>query len=61
MDDLWFSHNSLTDLADQFVKTGGKNKSRKQLRGLEDAYVAADNIEYGYGRKVPLRLFGFLY
>lgn len=40
---------------------GGKNKGQRQLRGLEDAYVAADDIEYGHGRTIPLWLFGFLY
>jgi predicted AAA+ superfamily ATPase len=40
---------------------GGKNKSFKQIAGLENAYIAADDIEYGYGNKIPLWLFGFLY
>lgn len=40
---------------------GGKNKGQGQLRGLEDAYVAADDIEYGHGKTIPLWLFGFLY
>lgn len=40
---------------------GGKNKSAKQIKGIKDAYVAADDIEYGRGNKVPIWLFGFLY
>ncbi|MFA5820374.1 MAG: AAA family ATPase [Bacteroidales bacterium] len=40
---------------------GGKNKNRKQIAGLENAWVAADNIEYARQNKVPLWLFGFLY
>jgi uncharacterized protein len=40
---------------------GGKNKTRKQIQGLENAYIAADNIEYAQGNKIPLWLFGFLY
>lgn len=40
---------------------GGKEKGRKQIEGLENAYVAADNLEYGFGNKIPLWLFGFLY
>ena len=40
---------------------GGKEKSRKQIKNLENAYVIADDIEYGYHNKIPLWLFGFLY
>ncbi len=40
---------------------GGKEKSRKQIEGLPDAYVVADNIEIGFDAKIPLWLFGFLY
>ena len=40
---------------------GGKNKNRKQITGIENAFVAADNIEYAQQNKIPLWLFGFLY
>ncbi len=40
---------------------GGSKKSRKQIAGIEDAYVVADGIEYRIGNKIPLWLFGFLY
>ncbi len=40
---------------------GGKNKDTRQLKGIEKAYVAADNLEYGFGNHIPLWLFGFLY
>ena len=40
---------------------GGKNKTQKQIAGIENAYIAADNIEYGYKNIIPLLLFGFLY
>lgn len=40
---------------------GGKEKSKKQIKGLKNAFVVADNIEYGYQNKIPLWLFGFLY
>jgi hypothetical protein len=43
------------------MEIGGKNKSLKQLRGIPEAYVAADDIEYGHGKTIPLWLFGFLY
>lgn len=40
---------------------GGKNKTRKQILGIENAWIAADNIEYAEHNKIPLWLFGFLY
>ena len=40
---------------------GGKGKNRQQISNLENAYIAADDIEYGVGNKIPLWLFGFLY
>lgn len=40
---------------------GGKNKTRKQIVGIENSFVAADNIEFAYQNKIPLWLFGFLY
>lgn len=40
---------------------GGKNKSNQQIADYKDAWIAADEIEIGTGRKIPLWLFGFLY
>ena len=40
---------------------GGKNKSFKQIKDIENSFVAADTIESGLGNKIPLWLFGFLY
>jgi predicted AAA+ superfamily ATPase len=40
---------------------GGKNKSFKQIKGIANSYVVADDIEIGFGNKIPLWLFGFLY
>lgn len=40
---------------------GGKDKTQKQIQGIDNAYIAADNIEYSHERKIPLWLFGFLY
>lgn len=42
-------------------EVGGHRKSNKQITGLENAFVAADNIEFARGNKIPLWLFGFLY
>jgi predicted AAA+ superfamily ATPase len=40
---------------------GGKNKSKKQLSGLQQAYIAKDDIEIGFGTVIPVWLFGFMY
>ena len=43
------------------IEVGGKNKTRAQIKTAADAYIAADNLEYGNDRKIPLWMFGFLY
>lgn len=40
---------------------GGKNKSFNQIKDIDNSFVVADNIEVGFGNKIPLWLFGFLY
>lgn len=43
------------------IEVGGKDKDRKQIEGLDNAFIAADDIEFGYKNRIPLWLFGFLY
>jgi len=43
------------------IEVGGKNKTFKQIKDLQNSYVVADDIEIGNGAKIPLYLFGFLY
>jgi len=40
---------------------GGKNKDYQQIADIENSYIVADDIEFGYKNKIPLWLFGFLY
>ncbi len=42
-------------------EVGGKNKARKQIAGLKNAFLVKDDIEYGYGNIIPLWYFGLLY
>ena len=42
-------------------EVGGAKKSFKQVKDIENSFVVADNIEVGFGNKIPLWLFGFLY
>jgi len=47
---------------DKYIfEVGGKNKGHEQIIGLKNAYLALDNLEYGFGNKIPLWLFGMLY
>ena len=43
------------------VEVGGQDKGFSQVANQENAYVAADDIESAYMRKIPLWAFGFLY
>ncbi len=43
------------------AEIGGASKSKRQIKGVEDGFIAADDIEIGYQNKIPLWLFGFLY
>jgi len=43
------------------VEIGGKNKGFEQIKDIQNSFVAADDIEIGFGSKIPLWLFGFLY
>ncbi|MDR1417111.1 MAG: AAA family ATPase [Prevotellaceae bacterium] len=52
--DFWVDKKYLFEI-------GGKSKSGKQIDGESNAYIAADNIEYGFDRKIPLWQLGFLY
>ena len=42
-------------------EVGGKNKSSRQITQIPNSYVAADDIEFGTRKTIPLWLFGFLY
>jgi predicted AAA+ superfamily ATPase len=40
---------------------GGKNKGFEQIKNIEHSFVISDDMEVGFGNKIPLWLFGFLY
>ncbi len=40
---------------------GGKGKGFRQIGGIADGFVVADDIEVGFKNKLPLWLFGFMY
>lgn len=56
-----------TDIGDFLVEDkfsfeiGGKGKNQKQIQSVENVYIVADDMLYGFQNKIPLWLFGFLY
>lgn len=47
---------------EQYVfEIGGRSKTQKQIKDVQQSWIVADNIEVGIERKIPLWLFGFLY
>ena len=42
-------------------EVGGKAKDGKQIAHTQEAYIAADDMDYPAGNKIPLWLFGLLY
>ncbi len=40
---------------------GGAKKGFTQIASVDNSYIAADNLEVGYGNKIPLWLFGMMY
>jgi uncharacterized protein len=46
---------------DIMIEVGGKNKTSQQVRHHQNHIVIADDIETGFGKKIPLWLFGFMY
>jgi len=48
-------------IGDYTFEVGGAGKKKKQIEGVEKAYVVKDDIEYGYMNTLPLWAFGFNY
>lgn len=46
---------------DLIIEVGGKNKDPSQIKHLENYLIAADELEHGFGKKIPLWVFGIMY
>jgi predicted AAA+ superfamily ATPase len=44
-----------------YFEIGGKNKTVRQIKGLNNSYLALDGLTTGFRSEIPLWLFGFLY
>ncbi|MCO4783710.1 MAG: ATP-binding protein [Candidatus Cloacimonetes bacterium] len=42
-------------------EVGGHKKGFKQIKDINNSFIAFDDVEVGYKNKIPLWLFGFLY
>ena len=42
-------------------EVGGRRKTFDQIKDLPDSYLAVDDLEAGYGNRIPLWMFGLLY
>lgn len=48
-------------IGDNTFEIGGKNKSQRQIRDVDNGYVVKDDIEFTYANIIPLYLFGLTY
>ena len=59
---LYIPNNGDFLVNDKYIfEIGGKNKTAKQIKNIENSYIVSDGIDVGTKRKIPLWLFGFLY
>ena len=42
-------------------EVGGHAKGYKQIKGITNSWIVADDMETGFGNKIPLWLFGMMY
>lgn len=60
--DIVFSGTGDFRVDDQYTfEVGGKGKKFGQIKDVPNSYVVNDDVEVGFGNKIPLWLFGFLY
>lgn len=48
-------------IGDYTFEVGGKNKTQRQIAGIDNAYIVKDDTEYAFRNEIPLWMFGFLY
>lgn len=50
-----------TSCGKAFFEVGGSRKNFKQIKDIPDSFLAVDDIETGFGNRIPLWMFGLLY
>ena len=58
---IFYSKKGDFKIENYIFEIGGKNKTKKQIIGEENAFILADDILVGSKLVIPLYLFGFLY
>jgi hypothetical protein len=58
---VYMHKNADFQIDDKIFEVGGKNKSKKQIAGLSEAYLVKDDIVFGYQNIIPLWHFGMSY
>jgi uncharacterized protein len=53
---LWSTDTSTS--ANLHFQNWGQKKTYEQLKDLPDSIIAADNIEFNFKNKIPVRQFG---
>jgi uncharacterized protein len=48
-------------LNESIFEIGGKSKTSKQIAHLENAFLLKDDVEFGFGKSIPIWLLGLLY
>jgi predicted AAA+ superfamily ATPase len=57
-----FTHKSADfQIDDSIFEVGGKNKTKKQIAALSNAFLVKDDIVFGYQNTIPLWHFGMSY
>lgn len=58
---IFYSNKGDFKIGENIFEVGGKNKNTKQIKGMNNAFILADDILVGSKNVIPLYLFGFLY
>lgn len=59
--EIYFSKNVDFRVGEFVFEIGGAKKSFNQIKDDKNSFVASDNLEIGFGSKIPLWLFGLMY
>ena len=43
------------------IEVGGHSKNSRQIANMGNAFIVVDDVEYAFGNRIPLWLFGYLY
>ena len=59
--EIYFSKSGDFRVGEFVFEIGGAKKSFNQIKNDKNSFVVADNLEIGFGSKIPLWLFGLMY